>query len=346
MQVREAHLLRTRRVTSVTLRDIASSVGVSVSTVSRALNNNPRISEHTRNTVILMAKLLGYTLNERKYLKTIALVIINPHKGSIESDEFFSSVQKGVIDISTNSGVPCLINIVQPENPVSFNVPTEIVDGIIIGGIPMPSFVKRLLESTNLPTVMVGKYQDLEHLPSINNDNVRGGYLAGLEIIHHGYRNVVILSGPLKICTFADRVEGAMSAFRRNNLSIDKVRVIECNDFDEKSGRQAVLAQKEYFRTNAGTAILATTDWLAKGALDALKAMRIAVPQEIGIIGFGGLQMCHYTTPPLTSVKLNPYLIGKIAFTVLSELIAGSQESGGTVFVEPTILRGGTLCQQ
>jgi len=330
----------------VTLRDVASLVGVSVSTASRALKGNPRISERTKNAVIRAARKLGYVPNGRENLKTIALLLINPHKGSLESDEFFNAVQKGIIDSSGSSDVLCLVNVVHPENPASLNISTEITEGIIVGGIPMPSFVRKFLQNVNLPVVLIGKYQDMDHLPSVNNDNVRGGYIAGLEILRHGYKNVLILTGPLSICTFADRVEGAMSAFRRNQVSLNKIRIVECKAFDEKSGKEAIAGEKEFFRSNVGTAIFATTDWLAKGALEALKAIRVVVPQEVGIIGFGGLQFCRHTSPPLASIQLNPYLIGKIAFVLLSEMIDGKSETAGTIFVGPSILKGGTLCQQ
>lgn len=330
----------------VTLKDIALFTGFSVSTISRALRNDPRISERTKTTVLWAARQVGYVPNGYQHLKTIALVVINPHKGLLDSDEFFNSVQKGILDSAVSSNIPCIVNMVQPDNPSSFNVPIEIINGIIIGGIPMPSFIKKFLQNCQLPVVLIGKYEGLNNLPSVNNDNIRGGLLAAQEILNHGYKNIIVLTGPLGISTFTDRVEGAMNIFKHYESSLNKIRVIECNGFDEKSGKEVIFAEKKFLKDNKGTAIFATTDWLAKGALEAAKSLKMSVPKEVGIIGFGGLELCHCTVPRLSSVRLNPYLIGKIAFLLLSEMINGNKECVGTIFVEPTILKGDTLCQQ
>lgn len=340
------YTLHTCKDFSVTLKDIAALTGFSVSTVSRALRNDPRISERTKTVVLWAARQVGYVPSGYQHLRSISLVVINPHKGSLDSDEFFNSVQRGILDSAVSSNIPCIVNMVQPDNPNSFNIPLEIINGIIIGGIPMPSFIKKFLQSCQLPVVLIGKYEGLNHLPSVNNDNIRGGFLAAQEILSHGYKNVVVLTGPLGISTFADRVEGAMNAFKRCESFLNKVRVIECKGFDERDGREAIISEREFFKFNPSTAIFATTDWLAKGALEALRTLKISVPQEVGIIGFGGLELCRCTIPQLSSVQLNPYLIGKIAFLLLSELMNGNSECAGTIFVEPTILKGATLCQQ
>ncbi|MDK2952178.1 MAG: LacI family transcriptional regulator, repressor for deo operon, udp, cdd, tsx, nupC, and nupG [Kosmotogales bacterium] len=328
---------------STTLKDISEKTGFSTSTVSRALKNDPRISEETKTKIFSIARTLGYRFkNNFKHNKVIMFFVSNPHE-SIESDEFFSIVQRGILESATEKNVNCLIqSIPLSENFDNSIIPLDLIQGIIVGGIPMPNSMKSFLLNIDVPVVLIGKYSGLEKFPSVNNDNMRGGYLAAAELIKKGYEDIFIITGPTRVSTFSDRIEGFMKCFKESSISTKNIRIIEQDNFDERAGKEAVI--KNLFKKKTDrTAIFCTTDWLAKGALEGLNILKIKVPEQIGLLGFGGLSFCNHLTPKLSTISLNPYLLGRIAFLLLDDLLNEKNEGRGSIFVEPTSTMRETL---
>ncbi|WP_279300416.1 LacI family DNA-binding transcriptional regulator [Mesotoga sp. Brook.08.105.5.1] len=317
--------------------------GVAISTVSRVLNNDSRISEATKKKVLRVAKKLGYPgeISSGRGSKVVMFFVSNPHK-SIESDEFFSGVQRGILRGAGSSDIHCLVQSIRSKKSFDESlIPLDLVEGLIVGGIPMPDDLKTFLSAMKIPVVLIGKYSGLENLASVNNDNVRGGYLAANEIIKYNYSTVTVITGPRNVSTFADRLEGFFKCLSENRFPTERVKIIECNSFEERDGRMAI---ERHLRTPGNREVIfCTTDWLAKGVIEALQDRKVSIPSEIGVIGFGGLDFCKMTSPKITTVALNPYLLGRIAVTMLQELMEGNAESKGVVFVEPFLMEGETL---
>lgn len=327
-----------------TLKEISKVTGVSISTVSRVLKDDPRISERTKRKVLIAAKKMNYhiDIDLESQEKVMMFLVSNPHK-SIESDEFFSRVQQGILDSSRKSNYHCLVQSIREKDRfIDEMVPLDLVDGLIVGGIPMPMDLKNFLLGLKIPVVLIGKYKRLEGFPSVNNDNVRGGYIAAQELVKLGYEKITVLTGPTRVSTFGDRLEGFYKGLKEADLPPKSVKVIECNSFEEADGKKTVLRT---YRTppTEKEAIFCTTDWLAKGAMEAFAKQGIKVPDEIGVMGFGGLEFGKYLTPSLATVALNPYLLGKISMLMLQEAIDNVTESSGTVFVEPRVSLGDSL---
>ncbi|MDD3461540.1 MAG: LacI family DNA-binding transcriptional regulator [Mesotoga sp.] len=326
-----------------TLREISEITGVAISTVSRVLNNDSRISEATKKKVLRVAKKLGYPgeISSGRGSKVVMFFVSNPHK-SIESDEFFSGVQRGILRGAGSSDIHCLVQSIRSKKSFDESlIPLDLVEGLIVGGIPMPDDLKTFLSAMKIPVVLIGKYSGLENLASVNNDNVRGGYLATNEIIKYNYSTVTVITGPRNVSTFADRLEGFFKCLSENSFPTERVKIIECNSFEERDGRMAI---ERHLRTPGNREVIfCTTDWLAKGVIEALQDRKVSIPSEIGVIGFGGLDFCKMTSPKITTVALNPYLLGRIAVTMLQELMEGNAESKGVVFVEPFLMEGETL---
>ncbi|RAM58615.1 hypothetical protein DS66_09760 [Mesotoga sp. SC_3PWM13N19] len=326
-----------------TLREISEITGVAISTVSRVLNNDSRISEATKKKVLRVAKKLGYPgeISSGRGSKVVMFFVSNPHK-SIESDEFFSGVQRGILRGAGSSDIHCLVQSIRSKKSFDESlIPLDLVEGLIVGGIPMPDDLKTFLSAMKIPVVLIGKYSGLENLASVNNDNVRGGYLAANEIIKYNYSTVTVITGPRNVSTFADRLEGFFKCLSENSFPTERVKIIECNSFEERDGRMAI---ERHLRTPGNREVIfCTTDWLAKGVIEALQDRKVSIPSEIGVIGFGGLDFCKMTSPKITTVALNPYLLGRIAVTMLQELMEGNAESKGVVFVEPFLMEGETL---
>lgn len=327
---------------SISLKKISEETGFSTSTVSRAMKNDPRISEKTKMMIFKAAQRLGYESgNVPESNKVILFFVANPHE-SVESDEFFSVVQKGMIESATKENYNCLVqSIAISEDFNNTLIPLNLIKGIIAGGIPMPNSIQDFLLTLKIPVVMIGNYPKLERFGMVNNDNTKGGYLAGTQILKSHYKKNLIVTGSRALQTFSDRIEGFFRSYRENGLSIEDIEIIELDGFDEKCGKDFILDYKDKLETD--TAIFCTTDWLAKGVLEGLNNLPISIPDDIGLLGFGGLSFCAHTTPKISTIALKPYLLGKISFMMLQELINGNHESKGSVFVEPAFSFGGTL---
>lgn len=326
----------------VTMKEIATHARVSISTVSRTLNNDPRISERTREKVLRVARKLGYAIEPGSISngKVIMFFVNNPHR-SVESDEFFSNVQRGILQSSSRLNTHCLVQSMRSRRSFDESlIPLDLVDGLIVGGIPMPEPLRLFIPSIKVPVVLIGKYEGLEHYPSVNNDNVRGGYLAASELLKSNYERITVITGPTNVVTFSDRLGGFFKCLKENGFSRDRVKILECKSFEESDGRKAI---ERGFKRSEREALFCTTDWLAKGAMEALREQDVVIPQEIGIIGFGGLDFCRQIRPRLATIALNPYLLGKIATMMLYELLEGNIEARGVIFVEPYVLKGETL---
>lgn len=327
----------------VTLKEISIHAKVSISTVSRSLRNDPRISEQTKEKVLRAAKKLRYPVESDRISnnKVIMFFVSNPHR-SIESDEFFSKVQKGILQSSNRSNIHCLVQSIRSGSDFDDSlIPIDLVGGLIVGGIPMPEAMKCFLSSIRIPVVLIGKYHELDRFPSVNNDNVRGGYLAASELLKNKYEKITIITGPRDITTFSDRLEGVFKCLKEHDYSRDRVNVIECQTFEERDGKKAI--ERNYRRSEEREAIFCTTDWLAKGVMEALYEQDVSVPSQVGVIGFGGLDFCKRIRPKLSTIALNPYLLGRIATMILQELLEGNEEARGVVFVEPYSMKGETL---
>ncbi len=322
-----------------TIEKIAEICNVSKSTVSRVLNNNPRISENTKKRVLEVAQKLHYFDGEsaESLGKVCLFLVANPHD-SVEQDEFFSSVFKGISFGCKRLGYHCMVETVKKNempNENLFSLPS--IKGVIVGGIPLSAETTSFLSSCNLPIVQIGKYKNLENHPSINNDNYRGGFLVGETVAKSKFKKVFIVTGPLEVDTFKDRVSGFEKAIRDSGENTE-LKIIESEEFDEKSGFEAAGKILSSYEKNEGTIIFCTTDWIAKGILERCKLLNIKIPEEVSLIGFGNLKFTEFLTPSLSSVSLNPYLLGRFAVTALSDIVDGAENISGTVFIEPSLI--------
>lgn len=315
-----------------TLRDIAEYSGFNVSTVSRALNDDKRISDDTKEKILNVAKKLHY-FGEKN--KIILFLIANPIS-SVRNDDFFSKVLEGILSCTKNFGYHCVVRTIEKNDNSLGKIFIENISGIIIGGIPMPKNIINLIATSEIPVVQIGHYKGLEHIPSVSNDNFRGGYIAAKKIVERNYKKILVFSGPLNVETFKERFSGVKKYLEE----IDRIKdleIIECQSFDWNDGYEE--AKKIVSSINQKTAIFCLTDWLAKGVIKALKEEKFEIPQDIGLMGFGNLPFSEHIDPSLTTVTLNPYLLGVFSITVVNEIINKSNNvNTEKILVEPGII--------
>ena len=336
----------------VTLEDVARVAGVSISTASRALSGNPKISRQTAARVQAAAQQLGYRPNLQarslsvQRTHNIGMIIANPVGSTLTSDHFFFSVVEGASRVLEKLGLNLVVSTSQATYQSRADLPQMIrdgrVDGVILGGIPMQDSFVRAVARAGLPTVFIGRYLDRgDYLNTVTPDNVEGGRVALEYLLGLGHHTIAVVSGPLEINTFKDRLAGAQVAAGEANgparlLSVVSSPVV-CSAFDEAAGYQAVrgLLQQS---SQPPTAILGLTDWLALGAIRALREGGLAVPGDVSVMGFSDIALATASDPPLTTVRVSSANLGALAARLVLDLLSGEVQGPVKIVLPPELV--------
>jgi len=335
----------------VTSFDVAAEAGVSQSTVSRALAGDPVVSEATRLRVAEAARKLNYYVDENAArlrtgrTGTLAVVVVcRPGEDRKDLNPFHSALLASVCGAASLRGYETLVSF--QDGPDNFNgryQEQRKADGLaVIGTTENYSAWDyfRALGREGMHWVCWGApFDDVEW---IRSDNHGGARLATRHLIDQGYRQIVCLgseTSPQR--QFLERYEGYAEEMREAGLK-PVLEPIEKGLPREEQGRRAVQALIE-----AGTpfdALFAVCDPIALGALDELHARGLAVPGQVGLVGFDGIRAGAYSAPPLTSVEPDFRAAGEMMVDKLLAEIAGESRDQRRVpvrlLVRESSLRG------
>jgi LacI family transcriptional regulator len=306
-----------------TIRDIAGELKLTPATVSRALNNNPRISAETKRLVLETAKRLNYRPNKIassvRTGKSHSIGVIIPSA----SINFFGSVVHGIETLANEHGYHTLIY--QSEEKAHLEVKAieafwgVRVDGILASPAKEENDSAHYLElKENIPLVLFDRFIDKLNIPSVVIDDFKGGFLATEHLINQGYKRIAHLAGPQHIQTFQNRQEGYLAALKIHGMAQDKSLVFT-GDLSIEEGKAAA----DYFMNlpDPPDAIFAVEDFSALGLMKRLKERNIQIPGEVGIIGFANESFDQHITPTLSSVDQQTIQMGREAFRMLLDLI-------------------------
>lgn len=308
-----------------TLQQIALSLNLSVTTVSKALRSYPDVSEKTIQKVKEAAKLLNYKPNtfavnlRTQESKTIGLVIPEI------VHQFFSSVVKGVIEEAEKNGYVVIVlqtsqDFETEKKRIEFLIDKQ-VDGILIAiaDQTVDCFHLYEVQSMDLPVVMFDKISKSVSCSKVIIDDIKAGYEATKHLIDCGCKNIAHFRGPLTSQNSIDRYLGYKKALEESGLIFDESNVYHCSKMNFDEGREQ--AEKLLQHNRGVDGIFINTDMVAVGAMTEFKAQGIKIPEEISIVGFGNWFLSSVITPSLTTIDQPSYTMGKIAFnTLLSEL--------------------------
>jgi len=325
-------------VKSPTLREIAKMLGISTSTVSRALNGDPRVSKETAERVIRKARELGYIPNAiAKSLKTKAtrmIGVIIPDVGS----SIFPEYARGVLDacrklgyqaVMINSDMNRRIELSAIQSLISLRV-----DGIILTGTKLTKRELAQLKSKDIPFVVTRRETRIRGIPFVDVDNVVGGYLAGKHLIQTLQRSRLAFIGARFSGEPArHRLKGFLKALDEHNITPTSV-VKETSSID--GGYRA--AQLLHKRVDG---IFAYNDIMAIGALMFFQELGMKVPEEVAIIGFDDIPFSSLPIVKLTTVHQPVYQIGEKAIEMLTKLMRG-EEIEHRVWLKPWLVRRAT----
>ncbi|MDX6212418.1 MAG: hypothetical protein QOF82_1505 [Frankiales bacterium] len=319
-------------VKAVTLADVAAAAGVSVSAVSMALADHPRIGSRTKQQIHSLAEELGYVSNSAaRSLRsqrsgTIALIV--PNTGQhVFGHPYFMQLLVGLSEVLNARGASLLVSTNPDERHgvVAYErvLRSKAGDGAIVASAAVDDVnVLRLVDS-GLPVVLVGHYPAIADAVSVAVTDVEGARAVTEHLrLSHGLKNIAHISGPMNHQTSIDRLAGFRAGLGRG---AGKALVV-AGDFGEESGRQAT---RELLDKQPGLqAIFAANDEMAYGALLELRSRGLRVPGDIALVGYDDFGVSRLTTPALTTVSVPASEVGRRAATRLLDLIEGIAQVG------------------
>jgi DNA-binding LacI/PurR family transcriptional regulator len=318
-----------KRITSF---DIAELAGVSQATVSRALRGSARVSEETRQRVAAAAASLHYTVDKNasslrsKTSGTLALLFFeDPTPDDSRINPFFLSMLGSITRECARQGYDLLISFQELARDWHADfAESKKADGIILLGygdyLAHASRLEKLCaQGTRI--VCWGAVLPAQPCVTIGCDNFNGGRSVTGHLLGQGCRRIAFLGDASNhFPEFQERYRGHLHALRTHGIAVDEALQVDAES-SQHSGRRAVealLARGARF-----DAIFAASDLIAIGALGALSAHGIEVPDDVAIAGFDDIPMASFVNPPLTTVLQDTALAGGILVDSLLRLIRG-----------------------
>lgn len=307
----------------ITLKQIAETLGISITTVSKALKNYPDVSEKTKKSVLDLAQSLQYTPNSfavnlrTKESRTIGLIIPEV------VHHFFSNVINGIIAEAEKNGY--LVIILQSNESLELEkkqvalLLNKRVDGIVMSLSNESNDDEHIREiiRREIPFVMFDKISKLVHCSKVIINDQKAAFNAVEVLIQKGCRKIAHIRGPVNPQNAIDRFLGYKKALEKNTIPYDSKLVYTCNNVTFEEGKEfAAQIIKDHPDVDG---IFVITDLVAVGVLAYFNEINIKVPQQIKVIGFSNWFMSQVITPKLSTVDQPSYEMGTAAFNLLLE---------------------------
>ncbi|BCG57063.1 LacI family DNA-binding transcriptional regulator [Paenibacillus sp. URB8-2] len=293
------------------IQEVAKLAGVSIATVSRALNDSELVSPDTRKVVVEAAKKLNYNPNTRvKATKPkegeLSIGIIIPDIATF----YFGELYQGIGKVAHENKVNVLLNDLYYHDTEKSGILSSInfmqkkgVDGIILASRSLSDQYDEELQQVKVPIVLVLGDHEQSHLPSFRIDDIRASFDAASYLVSRGHRSIGVISAPLTNKVAGERrLAGFKRAVDIYNLPFTEQH-IAYGDMRYEGG---YMAMKELLssRDQTGiTAVFAATDEMAVGAMRCIYDEGLHVPGDISVIGYDNLSISNMTTPKLTTIS-------------------------------------------
>lgn len=334
--------------------DIAEKAGVSRSTVSRVLNNDPYVSDKTRSRVLDIINEVGYAPNmAARMLRTqrtniIAVVIPDPLGNIFASDNphYYSSIIQSITEVAQQRNYAMLLWVgsLDEAKDQFYNriLQNRIMDGMLIASSieGEDALFERLLQ-IELPFVVVGSpmyYQD--QVSYVTIDNRAAARRAVQHLIDQGRKNIATITGDWHNEDTQARLMGYRDALLQNNLTIDDELIVPAR-YNRQYGYNAM--QTLLAKENPIDAVFAGSDMIAFGVMDAITHAGLRIPHDISVVGFDDLPTAREFNPPLTTIRQPIFGKAEVATNLLLDQINNPKPSPrGVILPTELIYRAST----
>jgi LacI family transcriptional regulator len=308
----------------VTIQDIAKELDIAFSTVARALNDHPAISEATKKSVRETAQRLGYRQNK------LASSLRSGHSNTIGimvpslDVSFFSSVVHGIEKIMNDNGYSILLyqsnESYESEKKGIETFLHSRVAGIIASVAKETTTYEHFSEikRRRIPLLFFDRVVEALQVPSVTINDYKGGFLATEHLIKQGYKRIVHITAGQTIGIFKERLRGYVDALKQYGLPVDE-NLILYGDFSLDFGRECI--RELYQNKVAFDAVFALEDFTAMGVLQQLLAYKVRVPEEVGVVGFANESFAALVTPGLSTIDQQTVPMGEAAAELFLKML-------------------------
>ena len=323
-----------------TIRDVAARAGVSHQTVSRVINDSPRVTEATRQRVRSAIRELSYVPSP------MARGLISNQTRSIGvvaddiSDHFFARMIAGAEAEARRRGYYLMIGSVEPDDDEAGYLRLMLerrVEGLILArpSVPLTSENVQAARSAAVPLVAVGS-TGLQGVPVVDVDNRQGGYDATRYLLQQGHRRLATIVGPKGWPSAVARFEGYRQALQEAGVAEDPELVEHASGWGLESGQAAAASLRA--RGADFTAVFAHSDLIALGAIRELRDAGVRLPDDISVVGYDDLPVAGYVEPALTTMHQPMGEVGARAAGIVLDQIGGGVAPAPEAHLLPAVL--------
>jgi LacI family transcriptional regulator len=331
------------RYNQVTIKDIARELGISPSTVSRALKDHPDISQETKRLVNELAEKLNYQPNivalSLRQSKTNTIGVIIPEIVHF----FFSTVISGIEDVAYSAGYNVIL-AQSNESQAREITDTKALYNSRVDGLLMSvsrettnfDHIESLL-AKGVPIVFFDRAYETDQTSKIIVDDFTGAKDATLHLIEQGCKRVAHIEGPPNLEISRQRLEGYKAALKEHNIPFVKELVAICPSGTIEEGQAAT--EKLLNLKNRPDGIFATNDPAAMGAMQAIKQKKLRIPEDVALVGFSNWFFSSLMDPPLSSVDQPGFEMGQEAAKLLIRQIEKQNRDEADIVHETKVLK-------
>jgi DNA-binding LacI/PurR family transcriptional regulator len=322
------------------MKEVAKLADVSISTVSRVINENIPVDENTKKRVLDAIDQLNYKPNllakglRVKSGHLIGFIVpeisLHPFVNLINSmEEYVVSKEFNLILANTKNDPN--IEEMQIDRLIRRNV-----DGVVITRVSDESRVIDIIDRSNIPFVVVDRELEMQESLSVVLDNYKAGELAARHLIELGHRQFACITGPLNIKLCRERLKGFKDTLSENDIGLSEERIFEGN-FKFNSG---IKGMEHFLRHQLPiTALWAQNDLMAVGCLKVLQHNGIRVPEDMSLIGMDDLEIARMITPTLTTINQPFKQMSKEAVDMLLRKKSGQEVKPKKIVLQPQLIK-------
>lgn len=326
------------------LIDIANALNISVTTVSRALNNKSDISQKTKQAVLDLAKELDYqpntlaiSLRKKRSLKLIGVVLPNI------DHYFFSTVLQGIMSEAHQNNYLVIVAESSQDSTKEKEILEEFVsygvNGVLLAPSRESSYEKNLLPlvEQRIPIVLMDRTYAEYSSHFVQSDDYNGAFEAVSLLLKNGYKRIAHIRGSDNWSIGSERYRGYVDALTQNGRELCTDHVLECLLANEAEGFEA--AKTLFSLSNPPDAVFTVTDNVAAGVIEYCHQANLFIPEQIGVVGFSNSKISALLSPSLTTVEQKGQDIGKLAFSFFLQSLSDKTKVFQKTFESKLIVR-------
>ena len=325
-----------------TLKDIAKELNVSVSTISRVVNNKSYVSPKTRKMVLEGLAKYNYVPNQvarslkKRSTETVGIVIPDI------SENFFAQIIKGIDEILGRKKYSIILadsnESSKKEEHYLRLLYQNRIDALVLATVSKDYTALNMYFGNNIPVVFIDNIPDLDHdIDCVIINNQKASIIAVNHLIENGNRDIAIIVGSPNETTGYERLEGYKRALEHHNIPVNE-NLIKFGNYKEDTGYSCMKELLENRSNNPFTGIYIGSEKMTYGAIKAIKEHNLSIPEDIALVGFDVHDKSGLITPGITTIRQPENDIGKIVADLIIKRLKEKQKDGEAAPIRQRII--------